>query len=116
MMSTKSAVGHEAHVLPFRSASIRFDRRLDHRRPISGAAQAVLFDAVGAYRLMHLELRDVSPGGFRAATDRPVAPGTHLRVQLIPHGPLYDASVVRCGHAEDGRCEFGARIATPVAA
>ena len=96
-------------------APFPFERRRSPRRDLNSRAQAVQTHAANGYQLLTLEMQDVSDTGFRALTDKPVIPGSTLRVRLLPRSPMYHATVVRCKPL-GGRYELGIRLAQPLAA
>jgi hypothetical protein len=63
-------------------APLPFERRRHPRRPLQGAARAVLLDAAHFGQFRQLALLDYSDGGVGALTSTPIHPGTELSVTL----------------------------------
>ncbi len=84
-------------------ASLPFERRRHLRRPLQGAARAVLLDAAHFGQFRQLALLDYSDGGLGALTSMPINPGTELSVTLgTPNGATERGTVVTCRPCGDG--------------
>lgn len=115
MLTTSDTQTLASRPLRFVPSPMPYERRRCPRRELATTAQAVNFMVPSGYQLLRLALCDISDTGFRASASQPIAPGTPLRVRVMPGSPLYQATVVRCRPSADGY-EIGCRIAHPIAA
>ena len=84
-----------------------FERRRHERRPMQGAARAVLLDSEHFGQMRQLALLDYSAGGVGAISSAPIHPGITVSIGFTSHGfPAERGTVVKCTP-----CGAGYRVA-----
>ena len=88
-------------------APLPFERRRHDRRPMQGAARAVLLDSEHFGQMRQLALLDYSEGGVGAISSAPINPGSSISLGFTSHGyPAERGTVVKCTP-----CGAGYRVA-----